>query len=690
MHRPFSWCALFVCVTMLASPVAGAPAGSPAGGGSCAGVLDSRTIALDGAGGLVRSSAVLQAPRVVIGEGALSRQAAARLEVLREAPVAPPNRDARVTGPVAQLTLRTASLADDAQLEVRSAGSVPQGEVALLGYERDGVWIVDEATPIDGGLRAVVPLVETTGGSSGRGEGETSLRFALLSIEPAVRVDEPAIETYRLQDGGWAAYDGVWKEVAGERVALMVHGFMGGTREDLLPLARELLNQPGYRYDKVYAIEWHEGYGIERIGARLAGIIKERVSAGQIDVFAHSMGGLVARGAIELCGAAEKVNILVTMGTPHLGHSRASLLSFLVMRSPSWAAELRDLERGSGFLKKLNQPSGTPCAYRLLAGDSPSRPHVYWTVPLWGLMAGANDGMVETASAAADLKRECASYAVKVERLNHAGIRTDGAVFDDIRAWLLDLYGGDRQGLDGSPLVWVPAGEFGMGADDGQEDMGGYWQASRPVHRVRITQGFWIGKCEVTNAQFAQFLTAHGSNTDAEGHMLLRVQDAECRIRLADGVFSAEPGWGQHPVASVTWYGARAYCERYGLSLPTEAEWEYAARGPQNRDYPWGSGWDVGKVAAGSAASVGSLPQGASWCGALDMAGGVWEWCEDWFSTDYYAASPAEDPQGPETGTLSVLRGGSGSLSGRSAYRYPCDRDQASHAGFRPVLRGGE
>jgi len=387
MHRRSPWPALLFCMLALAPPAVSARGGAAAARSSRGAVLDSRTITLGSAGGVVRSSAVLPAPRVLIGEGALTRQAAARLEILREAPVAPPNPDVQVSGPVAQLTLPTDSLAGNAQLEVRSGGRAPVGGIALLGYERGGVWIVDEATPIDGGLKAVVPLVEAGGGPSARGEGETSLRFALLTIEPAVRIDEPAIETYRLQDGGWEAHDGVWKEVAGERVALVVHGFMGGTRDDLLPLARELLNQPGYRYDKVYAVEWHEGYGIERIGARLAAIIKERVSAGQIDVFAHSMGGLVARSAIELCDAAGKVNLLVTMGTPHLGHSRASVLSFLVMRSPSWAAELRDLERGSVFLKRLNRPSGTLCAYRLLAGDSPSRPHVYWTVPLWGLMS---------------------------------------------------------------------------------------------------------------------------------------------------------------------------------------------------------------------------------------------------------------------------------------------------------------
>ena len=688
MYRAARWCAIVICLSSGAPGVVhgratGAASGCPAR------VLDSRTLVLDGEGGLLRSAAVPHAPRVVIGHGAFERRLAVKLEVLKESPVTPPNPEAHVTGPVLRLTLPTASLAAEAQLDLRADAGAQEGEIALLGYERDGVWVVDEATPAGDGLRAVVPLLDTSGNHPGPRDDLTVVYCASLSLEPKTGEGDPALETYRLQAGGWAEYVGLWKQSAEERVALMIHGFLGGTRGDLLALGRELLNQPGYRYDAVYAVEWHEGHGIERIGASLARTIRDKVPVGQIDIFAHSMGGLVARAAIELSDAASKVNLLVTMGSPHLGHSRAGVLSTLVMRSPSWAAELADLQRGSGFLRKLNQPSATPCAYRLLAGDTPISPRPYWALPFSVLMAGANDGMVETRSAAADLIGECASYAVKVRRLNHAGIRSDGAVLDDIRTWLLDLYGGDRHGLDGAPLVFVPAGEFRMGADDEQEDLSGHWPGSRPVHPVRITRGFWIARCEVTSALFAAFLTAYGSDTDADGHRLLSMEDGGCRISLTDGVYRAQPGWERSPVAGVTWYGAKAYCAHYGLSLPTEAEWEYAARGPQSRDYPWGSGWDAARVAASGALPVGGLPEGASWCGALDMAGGVWEWCSGWFSADYYVSSPVDDPPGPESGSLSVLRGGGGSLTGRSAYRYPSERDQASNSGLRPVHRGG-
>ena len=686
MHGAARWCAIVICLSSGAPAVhcraTGVASGRPARVPEC------KALVLGREGGELRSAASPRAPRVVIGPGALERRVAVRLEVLEQSPVTPPNPDVQVTGPVLRLTLPTASFAGPVPLQLLAPDGLRAGGTALLGYERDGVWVVDEATPTRDGLHAVVPLLDTSGRRPGPKDGVTVVHCASLSLEAKTAEGDPAIETYRLQVGGWAAHSGLWKQSAEQRVALMVHGFLGGSRGDLFALGRELLQQPGYRYDSVYAVEWHEGHGIEKIGARLAQIIREKVPVGQIDIFAHSMGGLVARAAIELCDAASKVNLLVTMGTPHLGHSRAGVLSTLVMRSPSWAAELADLERGSGFLAKLSRPSATPCAYRLLAGDTPTSPRPYWALPFSVLMAGANDGMVETRSAAADLTGECASYAVKVRRLNHAGIRSDAAALDDIRRWLLELYGGDRHGPDGSPLVLVPGGEFRMGADDELDDLSGHWESSRPAHPVRITRDFWIAKCEVTCAQFAAFLTAYGSETDASGNRLLRMEDGGCRIDRADGVYRAQPGWEQCPVAGVTWYGAEAYCAHYGLSLPTEAEWEYAARGPQSRDYPWGSGWDAARIAASGALPVGSLPEGAGWCGALDMTGGVWEWCRDWFAADYYAASPLEDPTGPGSGSLSVLRGGSGSLTGRSAYRYPCGREQAINSGFRPLLRG--
>ena len=125
-----------------------------------------------------------------------------------------------------------------------------------------------------------------------------------------------------------------------------------------------------------------------------------------------------------------------------------------------------------------------------------------------------------------------------------------------------------------------------------------------------------------------------------------------------------EPSWkwqDTHPIVNVTWFDAKAYADWAGTALPTEAQWEKAARGTDGRLYAWGNKWseDTSVHSVGKTAPVGSCPTGASPYGALDMTGNVWQWCADWYDPDYYATSPLTNPPGPETGTIRVLRGGS-------------------------------
>ncbi len=237
-------------------------------------------------------------------------------------------------------------------------------------------------------------------------------------------------------------------------------------------------------------------------------------------------------------------------------------------------------------------------------------------------------------------------------------------------------------GPDGAAMVWVPGGSFTMGSsiDEWRYRLTKLFRTNRvteetPAHQVTL-DGFWVQKLEVTNAQFARFLNDYGSNQDPEGHMLLDLEDTGCEIVFTNGRYQPVDGRAKHPVVEVTWYGARAYAQHYGLALPTEAQWEYAARGPKSLRYPWGNEWHdnwlcwtyhrgPGTAFLAATFPVGSFPEGASWCGALDMAGNALEWCADWYDFKYYRRSPGTNPPGPaqppESGSepQKVCRGGS-------------------------------
>jgi eukaryotic-like serine/threonine-protein kinase len=219
---------------------------------------------------------------------------------------------------------------------------------------------------------------------------------------------------------------------------------------------------------------------------------------------------------------------------------------------------------------------------------------------------------------------------------------------------------------DGMVMVRVPAGSFSMGSDHGNSD-------EQPVHTVYLNS-FWIDKTDVTNAGFKMFVNDTGYRTDAEkvGYSWVfygsgwNQKDAN-DWQYPDGPL-APASIFDHPVVHVSWNDALAYCAWAGARLPTEAEWEKAARGTDERTYPWGNEpptcslttyWIRGdSVCSWTTSVVGGFPAGASPYGALDMAGNVWNWVNDWYGNTYYANSPLSDPTGPSAGKYRVLRGG--------------------------------
>jgi len=199
-------------------------------------------------------------------------------------------------------------------------------------------------------------------------------------------------------------------------------------------------------------------------------------------------------------------------------------------------------------------------------------------------------------------------------------------------------------------MVLVPAGDFEMG-----DHRGSGHDYERPVHTVYLN-AFYIDKYEVTNAHYARFLNDYGRTTDPAGHDLITIAHLDCKIEEVGGSYRPEKGYDNHPVVCVSWYGAAAYAQFYGKRLPTEAQWEKAARGGLvGKKYPWGDtiptqddanclGTD-GRDIWNQTSPVGSFPSNGY--GLHDMAGNVWEWCADEFSPDYYRISPRDNPRGP-------------------------------------------
>ena len=209
-------------------------------------------------------------------------------------------------------------------------------------------------------------------------------------------------------------------------------------------------------------------------------------------------------------------------------------------------------------------------------------------------------------------------------------------------------------------MVLVPGGTFMMGNNQGLLD-------EQPAREVSVDT-FLIDKYEVTNQQFARFLNANGKNEDEDGNVLVDLTDPDVRLLTIDGQFRASTVFADHPVTEVTWYGATAYAKWAGKRLPTEAEWEYAARGYDERIYPWGDveityQYTNYQGNLGNTEKVYQYPKGRSPFGLYNMSGNVWEWVVDAYDADFYSLAPSsKNPV--NTSDFSnpvnrVLRGGS-------------------------------
>jgi len=230
-------------------------------------------------------------------------------------------------------------------------------------------------------------------------------------------------------------------------------------------------------------------------------------------------------------------------------------------------------------------------------------------------------------------------------------------------------------GKDGAPMVLIPAGEFIIGSRDDDKSAD---NDERPAHSVYL-DGFYIDQYEVTTSRYAEFFQE--TNRPAPAFWSEQVLKQH----------------GRKPVVGVHWNDAAAYCSWAGKRLPTEAEWEKAARGTDQRLYPWGNTVPNQQLANYNRGfefknyevltDVGSFEGGKSPYGAYDMAGNVWEWTADWYDESYYRTSPERNPKGPSSGEYRVFRGGSWGIASGNVRSADRDRNtptiRSVNIGFR-------
>ena len=233
-------------------------------------------------------------------------------------------------------------------------------------------------------------------------------------------------------------------------------------------------------------------------------------------------------------------------------------------------------------------------------------------------------------------------YRIEVKSTDASGqMYTSPTVVQQVRGGIDPVVNGTVTVSEIGSTVVIPEGTFVMGDDKGNED-------ERPQHVVSLS-AYEIDRFETTVQQFRDFVktTLYQTGAEKAGNPITRTWQVD----------NTPERW-DHPVRLVSWWDADAYCRWRGKRLPTEAEWEYAARGGDQRKFPWGNEYDLTRLPSGDTAPVGFFSGGVSPFGVYDMAGNVWEWTEDWYDAAAYATSGVRDPRASKATDQKTIRGG--------------------------------
>ncbi|WP_372364731.1 SUMF1/EgtB/PvdO family nonheme iron enzyme [Candidatus Uabimicrobium sp. HlEnr_7] len=239
--------------------------------------------------------------------------------------------------------------------------------------------------------------------------------------------------------------------------------------------------------------------------------------------------------------------------------------------------------------------------------------------------------------------------------------------------------------VDNAPMVYIPKGIFVMGDSSIDADL-----EEAPEHKVYL-DAYLIDKFPVTNNRYKLFLDAIGQNPQTNALM-----DNTQKLHIPQFWYNSKWNTPEQPVVGIDWHDAQAYCDWSSKSLPTEAEWEKAARGTDYRYYPWGNDIPNREKCnfdnyVGQTSRVGEYPENCSSYRCYDMSGNVWEWCQDWYDAHYYNKSPLTNPQGPQYGKFKIARGGSWQQRIRkirvTTRGYISAKERRNQIGFRTVKR---
>ncbi len=458
----------------------------------------------------------------------------------------------------------------------------------------------------------------------------------------------------------------------------------------------------------LYTLQYYTGDNISTNADDFANIITTLLpNTSNIVIVAHSMGGLVSHGVVQgKKSGYEKIKKIISLGTPYHGTPFVQNLKAGLVLATSYPVFAKtnhlginglqwdnydNRYTGQGDMNKLlsswNSAKINTGVYTAISGVGCNNILLY--ISSYALTniekINTHDGVVPWVSAVnVGFGIYNATYTYNgydhLELLN--GKTGNTSVFDKVKSEIQKV----GSSINTGEMVYIPAGNFTMGSTSGYGD-------EQPVHTVYL-DAYYIDKYEVTNGQYKQFIDAGGYNNSSywttDGWTWKTSNSMTQPYYWTDTTFGYGAGRENLPVVEVSWYESYAYANWAGKRLPTEAEWEKAARWTDERTYPWGEGIDSTKCNynsnIGHTTSVGNYESGKSYYGCYDMAGNVWEWCQDWYGTPYPSGT-VSNPTGPATGSYRVERGGSwyndddDCRTANRSYNYPFYRNFS--IGFR-------